>query len=108
MYLSGDGYPRFNSAEDADIMRKIAECKAKGLYPLESLLAVRKYGAKSVQDYWTISECLSCCCEETAKQIRNIIAVARIDQSDFNTMTIKEAVNHARAKISKAPARMIL
>lgn len=108
VYLSGDGYPRFDPVEDADILRKIAEFKAKGLYPCESLLAIRKYGAKSIQDYWTISECLSCCCEETAKQIRKIIAVAQIAKDDFNNMTIEEAVNRARAKINKAPARMIL
>ena len=108
VYLSGDGYPRFNPVEDADILRKIAEFKAKGLYPCESLLAIQKYGAKSVQDYWTISECLSCCCEETVKQIRKIIDVAQIAKDDFNTMTIEEAVNRARAKINKAPAKMIL
>ena len=64
---------------------EIAELKAKDRYPCKSLLAIRKYGAKSVQDYWTISECLSCCCEETEKQIRNIIAVAQIAKDDFNT-----------------------
>lgn len=108
VYLNGDGYPRFNPTEDADILKEIAEFKAKGLYPWESLLAVQKYGAKSVQDYWTISECLSCCCEETAKQIRKIIAVAQIAKDDYNTMTIGEAVDRARAKINKAPAKMIL
>lgn len=108
VYLSGDSYPRFNPVEDADILRKIAEFKDKGLYPCESLLAIRKYGAKSVQDYWTISECLSCCCEETVKQIRKIIDVAQIAKDDFNTMTIEEDVNRAGAKINKAPARMVL
>lgn len=108
VYSSGDGYPRFNPVEDADILKEIAELKAKGRYPCESLLAIQKYGAKSVQDYWTISECLSCCCKETAKQIRNIIAVAQIAKDDFNTMTIEEAVNRARAKINKAPVRMVL
>ena len=108
MYLNGDGYPRFNPTEDADILKEIAEFKAKGLYPWESLLAIQKYGAKSVQDYWTISECLSCCCEETAKQIRKVIDVAQIAKDDYNTMTIKEAVDRARAKINKAPAKMIL
>lgn len=108
VYSSGDGYPRFDPVEDADILNEIAELKAKGRYPCESLLAIQKYGAKSVQDYWTISECLSCCCKETAKQIRNIIAVAQIAKDDFNTMTIEEAVNRARAKINKAPVRMVL
>ena len=89
-------------------MRKIDGFKAKGLYPCESRLAIQKYGAKSVQDYWTISECLPCCCEETAKQIRKVIAVAQIAKDDYNTMTIKEAVDRARAKINKAPAKMIL
>lgn len=107
VYLSGDSYPRFNPVKDADILRKIAESKAKGLYPCESLLAIRKYGAKSVQDYWTISECLSCCCEETAKQIKKVIAVAQIAKDDYNTMTIVEAVSRAMAKINKAPAKMM-
>lgn len=102
VYSSGDGYPRFNPVEDADILREIAEFKAKGLYPCESLLAIRKYGAKSVQDYWTISECMSCCCEETAKQIKKVIAVAQIAKDDYNTMTIGEAVSRAMAKINKA------
>lgn len=108
VYLSGDGYPRFNPAEDADILKEISEFEAKGLYPCKSLLAVRKYGAKSVQDYWTISECASCCCEETAKQIRKVINIAQIDKDDFNTMTIKEAVHRAQNKLSKAPARIVL
>lgn len=108
VYLSGDGYPRFNSAEDADILMEIAEFKAKGFYPCKSLLAIQKYGAKSVQDYWTISECLSCCCEETAKQIKKIIDVAKIAKDDYDTMTIEEAIIHAMAKINKAPAKMIL
>ena len=94
--------------EDADILKEIAEIKARGHHPFEEYIAIDKYGAKSVQDYWTISECLSCCCKETAKQIRNIIAVAQIAKDDFNTMTIEEAVNRARAKINKAPARMVL
>lgn len=108
VYLSGDSYPRFDPVEDADILKEIAEIKARGHYPCESLLAIQKYGAKSVQDYWTISECLSCCCGETAKQIRKVVDVAQIDKGDYNAMTIKEAVNRARAKISKAPARMVL
>ena len=107
VYLSGDSYPRFNPVEDADILKEIAEIKARGHYPCESLLAVRKYGAKSVQDYWTISECASCCCEEMAKQIRKVIDIAQIDKDDFNTMTIEEAVHRATAKINKAPAKMI-
>ena len=108
VYSSGDGYPRFDPVEDADILKEIAEIKARGNYPCESLLAIQKYGAKSVQDYWTISECLSCCCGETAKQIRKVIDVAQIAKDDYNTMTIKEAVDRARAKINKAPAKMIL
>lgn len=108
VHLSGDSYPRFDPVKDADILKEIAEIKARGHYPCESLLAIQKYGAKSVQDYWTISECLSCCCGETAKQIRKVVDVAQIDKGDYNAMTIKEAVNRARAKISKAPARMVL
>lgn len=108
VYLNGDGYPRFNPVEDADILRKIADIKAKGHYPRESLLAIRKYGAKSVQGYWTISEGLSCCCEEMAKMIRKVANVAQIAKADCSTITIAEAVSQAKTNISKASVKTIL
>lgn len=108
VYLSGDGYPRFNPVEDADILKKIADIKAKGHYPFKEYIALDKYGAKSVQCYWTISECLSCCCEETAKLIRRVVNAAQIADGDYSTITIAEAVSQAKNNISKAPVKMIL
>lgn len=108
IYLSGDSYPRFNPVEDADILNEISALKAKGLYPSEEHIAIDKYGAKSVQDYWTISECLSCCCKETVNQIRRVVDTAQITEDAFKTMTIKEAVHRAQDNLSKAPARIVL
>ena len=88
--MNGDGYPRFNKQNDADIIKEISDIKASGYTPFSEYVAQDKYGAKSVPLYFTIEETLSCANKELSHSIRENIESLNIDKKLWDKMTLEE------------------
>ena len=88
--MNGDGYPRFDEQNDADIIKEIEDIKAKGNVPFETRIAQNKYGAKSVPLYFTIEETLACANRELLNNVRESVVSLNIDTKEYDKITLDD------------------
>lgn len=88
--LNGDGYPRFDEQNDADIIKEIEDSKAKGNVPFSEYVAQDKYGAKSVPLYFTIEETLACANRELLNNVRGSVVSLNIDTKEYDKITLDD------------------